>query len=272
MSGAQAGTIATGDFNADGKLDLAVVSGSNGLVLLGNGDGTFAAPTTTVLGTSVSRITAADVNNDGTADLLAANTLGTASVLLSNGDGTFAPLRSYYAGDDAMDIKSADLNHDGNRDLLVANQVSTGTVTVLMGHGDGSFDGQRSYLRLLRPLPHGRRRLRPRRQRRRRRRQLLRLELRLDPPRQRRRLAHPDRHLRRRRRAVGIEADDVDGDGYDDLVSSNGAEYQVELNNHDGTLAPVSVFAGSGRDFLAHDFNDDGAADLARRRAAATWP
>src|SRR5438128_2566763 len=107
--------------------------------------GTYAAPTTTVLGTSVSRISAADVNNDGAADLLAANTLGTASVLLSNGDGTFAPVRSYSAGADAMDIKSADLNHDGNPDVLVANQLSAGTVTVLMGHGDGSFDGQRSY-------------------------------------------------------------------------------------------------------------------------------
>src|SRR5205085_6407539 len=48
MSGSQAGTIAAGDFDGDGKLDLAAVSSNNGHILLGNGDGTFAAPLTTL--------------------------------------------------------------------------------------------------------------------------------------------------------------------------------------------------------------------------------
>jgi hypothetical protein len=261
-SGSQAGTIATADFNADGRLDLAVVSTNTGVILLGNGDGTFQAPQTTVLGTSVTRISTGDVNNDGRADLLAANSLGTASVLIGNGDGTFAPRVDLAAGPDAMDIKSADLDHDGNADLIVANQVSTGTITVLKGHGDGSFDAPKSYYAFSGPF------------------RIVVDDFNGD--------GNDDVAVANSYSSSyvsiipgngdgsfgtcatydtgsqpwEIEAEDVDGDGKHDLISSNGTSYQVELNNGDGTLAPVTSFTGSGRDFVAEDFNHDGTADL----------
>lgn len=72
VSGISNRSIAAGDFNLDGKLDLAVtnVSASNVSILLGNGDGTFATQQTFAMGAQPSHISVADVNRDGLLDLL----------------------------------------------------------------------------------------------------------------------------------------------------------------------------------------------------------
>jgi hypothetical protein len=79
-TGSQAGTVATGDFNHDGKLDVAAISFNSALIMMGNGDGSFTAASSVVLGTSPSRLSSADVNGDGNDDILTANTDGIVSV------------------------------------------------------------------------------------------------------------------------------------------------------------------------------------------------
>ncbi len=116
-------SVAIGDFNHDGKPDLAVACGEGIAVLLGNGDGTFQAPVAyDPDGASSLSVAVADVNGDGNLDIIvASNGNNNAAVLLGNGDGTFQTPVSYIAGGGPTSVAVADLNGDGKPDLAVAN-------------------------------------------------------------------------------------------------------------------------------------------------------
>lgn len=79
--------MTTGDFDRDGRVDLALGNafGADVAVLLGNGDGTFRPEQRFGAGASPLGIAIADLNRDGAADLAVANTRsGNVTVLLSN--------------------------------------------------------------------------------------------------------------------------------------------------------------------------------------------
>jgi FG-GAP-like repeat len=80
--------FALGDFNGDGRIDLAYGTGVGLSVFQGTGDGTFAPPVTYLAGSNVVSLAAVDLNGDGRPDLVA-GTGGTIAVLLGTGDGTF---------------------------------------------------------------------------------------------------------------------------------------------------------------------------------------
>lgn len=140
--------VAVGDFDGDGKLDIAATDNNNGLVQIftGVGDGTFAIGATYSTGVSANPlgIVASDFNGDGKPDLAVINTYGSASadvgVLINNGTGGFNPVVNYplAASQLATDITAADLNGDNKLDLVVP--VSNGsTVALFLGKGDGTF-------------------------------------------------------------------------------------------------------------------------------------
>ncbi len=126
--------VAVGDFNGDGKADLALAVGGGGLsVLLGNGDGTF--QTAVGYDTAAVSVMVGDFNGDGKADLAVVN-VGV-SILLGNGDGTFQSAVNYNAETSSpASIMVGDFNGDGKADLAVT---SGNGVSVLLGNGDGTF-------------------------------------------------------------------------------------------------------------------------------------
>jgi hypothetical protein len=142
-------SVAVGDMNHDGKLDLVVTAQtsfrlSNGTwvyygyvdVLLGHGDGTFAPAMAFAVGTNADRIALADFNDDGNLDV-AVESQGV-SVLLGKGDGTLGAPTLYAAGVSPGSLAVGDFNGDGKLDLVTTNYTSD-SLSVLMGNGDGTF-------------------------------------------------------------------------------------------------------------------------------------
>jgi hypothetical protein len=126
------------DFNRDGKLDIASpqFAGGPGVLLLGNGDGTFKVPIN--LSVSGNLIATADFNSDGNPDLLIASAQPTVlNILLGNGDGTFQQVKNTNVGTSFSVIAVADVDGDSKPDVL--GLVAGGQVFVFLGNGDGTF-------------------------------------------------------------------------------------------------------------------------------------
>ena len=147
--------MAVGDFNGDGRLDVAIwgISGAGNtsevVIFLGNGNGTFtlggtyAAPNSTDYNPGFNSLYVADFNGDGKLDLAALTPYNGVFIFMGNGDGTFQPAVGYSTVDPnhtneytATGMAVGDLNGDGKIDVAVTEGAG---MAVLLNNGNGTL-------------------------------------------------------------------------------------------------------------------------------------
>ena len=140
--------IIAADFNNDLKLDLATANGNSRdlTVLPGNGNGTFADPTTTGLDFTPTGLAAGFLDSDAGAFVDAAVVGYNAQtsvvlILLGNGDGTFTATASQPGEVPNARFNSVLVtNLDGGGSDIVVTDSDNHRVLIYSGNDDGTFD------------------------------------------------------------------------------------------------------------------------------------
>ena len=129
--------LATGDFDGDGKLDIAVLVSAPQVaeVFYGNGDGTFDGPSVLPLSLAYLQMASADVNGDGLPDLVFSDG-NIISIIHNDGQRYFGPEVHYLAGTVGSFVVQ-DVNGDGLPDIVVSNGVYATSLVILLNQAGG---------------------------------------------------------------------------------------------------------------------------------------
>jgi len=132
---------AAGDFNGDGKLDIATANSTSDdvTIFFGDGHGGLTYASTLSASGGPAGIAAGNLNNDTKLDLVVSKELeDKIGVFINNGNGTFADEVTYDMGSSPEAVVLADFNNDTKLDVAVTDLFGE-SVSVRLGNGDGTF-------------------------------------------------------------------------------------------------------------------------------------
>jgi hypothetical protein len=233
---ARNGSVAVGDLDNDGDIDLASPQFTPQIaVYLNNGDATFGPASIIPVAEFPGMIVVADFTGDGVLDLAtvhngAYGSSEAISVLRGTGNARYAHYDAYRVGQGPIGIVAADLDEDGDLDLVTSNNggddisnFEDESTTVLLNDGFGQFGHVTTYA---------------------------------------------GETVSNYLGEWAVAASDIDGDGHLDIVVSNvmGNNAGVYYGRGDGTLEPEQVRYGlqnGAQDLTVADFDGDGSPDVA---------
>lgn len=146
-------SVAVGDFNGDGNLDIVVATTTaltgEVLIFLGDGTGTFSDHTSFLVGSVPTSVVVADFNGDNISDIATSNIFdGNVSILLGDGQGDFSQAANFSARVSStsgpVSLTVGDFNADSNLDIAVANDIGQ-DVSVILGDGTGTFSAPTAF-------------------------------------------------------------------------------------------------------------------------------
>ena len=132
FQGCQPDGITSGDFNHDGKVDIA----TPGAVLFGNGDGTLQLPRQFQAGAYPNALASGDFNRDGYSDVMVLNSAAVNVTVLFGTPSSMTQPPSVATGSQPSSLALADFNGDGKPDMAVTAYGSN-QVQIFLGEGGG---------------------------------------------------------------------------------------------------------------------------------------
>jgi hypothetical protein len=148
LTGVWASSVAWGDYDNDGRLDILLTGGTYtppvAKIYHNNGNGTFTDIGAGLRGVDFSSVAWGDYDNDGRLDILLTGEGGystfIAKVYHNNGDGTFTDINAGLPGVVDSSVAWGDYDNDGRLDILLTGSAASGYIAkVYHNNGDGTF-------------------------------------------------------------------------------------------------------------------------------------
>ncbi len=132
-------SVASGDLDNDGDIDLAVANSAGSIsIIINNGNGTFTKQNPDIISGDTRRVIAGDFDNDGDLDLAAGiGSLSSVKILTNNGNGVFTITSTVPSGN-CHDLTTADFNGDGYLDIATSGWTEN-KIGILLNNRSGSF-------------------------------------------------------------------------------------------------------------------------------------
>lgn len=137
--------VASGDIDNDGDIDFYTGNNGNNTVWLNDGHGNFTNVWNDGNSNNTRDVALADLDENGTLDIIEANDTYGITIRINTGNGTFNSYHNYTsASNDYISISVGDIDSDGDFDAYISKDTGVNPNLIFINNGNGSFTQKNS--------------------------------------------------------------------------------------------------------------------------------